>query len=401
MAYTPAERELLIDEAMRKFRETFGFYPRTVASWLIDTHTINYLSEHYEIDTVAICRDQVNTDAYTLVGGYFNQAYYPSKRNIFTPAQTEEFQTNVPVFRLLGPCPIHNYDNHKYSSEELLAPTKKPCYTLEPSSRVMGGSPHAVKWMFDSYYSEESLGFAYAQIGQENCFLNVGELVLDGTRLQIDTLLARGDVSFMKMCDTGRAFREKFPKETPPTSVVAPNNWDSTDVQSFYYDCKNYTANLFRFEEAIFLRSFFLFDERVKEHYLEKTCKTFDAIYENLPIVDSKVSEDSEKKSCGLMIDTDGSVARAERVGENALCVSWCGGSVTFREDRIVIRAPRLVWYGNSRTAAVELDRERITLEYKGVRYGLLAEDAKISSKGEDLILTSQTGTITLIPQKI
>ena len=38
MAYSPSQREALIDEAMRKFKETFGYYPKTVGSWLIDTH---------------------------------------------------------------------------------------------------------------------------------------------------------------------------------------------------------------------------------------------------------------------------------------------------------------------------------------------------------------------------
>lgn len=32
-----------------------------------------------------------------------------------------------------------------------------------------------------------------------------------------------------------------------------------------YYDCKHYTANLFRFEDRIFLRSLFLFDERIED----------------------------------------------------------------------------------------------------------------------------------------
>ncbi len=133
MAYTPEQRELLIDEAMRKFREVFGYYPRTVAGWVLDTHTLNHLAKNYDISAVAICRDQANTDAYTLLGGYFNQAYYPSVNNIFTPAQSREMQTEIPVFRLLGPCPIHNYDNHKYSSEEFKALGRKSaCFTLEP-----------------------------------------------------------------------------------------------------------------------------------------------------------------------------------------------------------------------------------------------------------------------------
>jgi hypothetical protein len=184
---------------MRKFKEVFGYYPKTVGAWVIDTHTLNYLSKHYDISAVAICRDQANTDAYTMLGGYFNQAYYPSKNNIFTPAQSKEMQTSVPVFRLLGPCPIHNYDNNKYSSDALRALGRKSaCFTLEPGW-YMGSTPDVVRWMFDSYYGEESLGFAYAQIGQENSFLKVKDQVLEGTRCQIEMLLEKGDVSFQKM----------------------------------------------------------------------------------------------------------------------------------------------------------------------------------------------------------
>ena len=35
-AYTQKERRLLIDEAFRLFRETFGYYPTVAGSWLLD-----------------------------------------------------------------------------------------------------------------------------------------------------------------------------------------------------------------------------------------------------------------------------------------------------------------------------------------------------------------------------
>lgn len=237
MGYTPQEREMLIDEAMRKFKKTFGHYPRTVASWLIDTHTVNYLTEHYEIDALAICRDQANTDAYTLLGGYFNGAYYPSKNNMFTPAQTAEYQVNTPIFRLLGPDPIHNYDNCQYGSDAMKQ-VKHVCYTLEPAW-YPGRTPAITDWFFDTFYGNESLGFAYSQIGQENSFLVFRDEVLRGTRMQLEQLLARKDVTFQTMGETGAAFKRRYPAGTPATAVTALTNWDSEDVQSVYYSCKN------------------------------------------------------------------------------------------------------------------------------------------------------------------
>ncbi|MBR6725848.1 MAG: hypothetical protein IKL81_02545 [Clostridia bacterium] len=398
MAYTPHQREMLIDEAMRKFRAVFGTYPKTVASWLIDTHTLNYLAAHYHISAVAICRDQANTDAYTLLGGYFNQAYYPSVNNIFTPAQSREMQTDIPVFRLLGPCPIHNYDNHKYSSDEFRA-IGHQAFTLEPCCE-MGNREDAVRWMFDSYFGEESLGFAYAQIGQENSFIQQKERVLRCMRMQIGMLMERGDVEFKKMGDTGDLFRRLYSQTTPATSVVALNNFDSEDIQSVYYDCRNYTANLFRYEDKIFLRSLFLFDDRVKDRYLDETCTTFDAIYENLPIVDSRTGGAENRKQCGLAIDAEAVPFTVNKVADEVLRVEFAERAVTFYTDRIEIAADRLLWYREGGSADVTLDGEGLAFAYKGYRYRLDVEGAATVLREGNIAIESTDGIITLIPRK-
>lgn len=398
VAYTRAQRERMIDEAMRKFREVFGCYPRSIGGWVIDTHTLNYLAEHYDIAAAAICRDQANTDAYTLSGGYFNQAYYPSRNNIFTPAQSPAMQTPVPVFRLLGPCPIHNFDKNKYSSDALRA-IDSNCFTLEPCWH-MGSTPDAVKWMFDSYYGQESLGFAYAQTGQENSFHYARQQVLGGLRMQIEQLLARGDVSFQKMGDTGALFRQQYPVETPATSVVALDNFDSEDVQSVYYDCKHYTANLFRFEDRIFLRSLFLFDERIEDLYLNDTCTTFDAVYENLPMIDTMACPDEEKKQCGLMIAAENESFTAKKIADGTLQVSFGRRIVVFRDDRIEIMTDALCWYRNSIRANVTVSGNSLLFEYKGHPYRVDVEGARIIEHDATIDLIPANEKVTIYPRK-
>lgn len=46
---------------------------------------------------------------YTIWGGYWNQAIIPSRVNAYMPAQTEEGQIPVPIFRMLGSDPIYQY----------------------------------------------------------------------------------------------------------------------------------------------------------------------------------------------------------------------------------------------------------------------------------------------------
>jgi len=99
VGYTKPQREAMMDEFFERFKEYFGYYPRVFGSWLFDSHTIRYISDKYGIDAVCNCKEQYGTDGYTLWGSYYGQAYYPSRTNVFFPAQSKEEQLPVPLFR--------------------------------------------------------------------------------------------------------------------------------------------------------------------------------------------------------------------------------------------------------------------------------------------------------------
>src|SRR5665213_1983512 len=126
--YTPEERRKLVDIYMSDFKAIFGHYPRTAGSWYIDEITMAYMVKRYGIVASCNCKDQVGTDGYTLWGGYWNQAYYPSRLNAYMPAQTKAGQIDVPVFRMLGSDPIYQYGRSPGMS------------TLEPVYSKAGGS---------------------------------------------------------------------------------------------------------------------------------------------------------------------------------------------------------------------------------------------------------------------
>jgi hypothetical protein len=301
---------------------------------------------------------------------------------------------------LLGPCPIHNYDHRKYCSEEIRNTWKRAVsvFTLEPACNL-GKSPEAVKWMFDVNYDAESLGFSYTQIGQENSFFFWRDELMLTLKMQIDQLLERGDVRFMKMCDTGEVFKKRFPGLTPPTSVTALNNFDTADVQSIYYDSKSYTANLFRFEDKIFFRSLFLFDEQVKDLYIDKICSTFDAVYENLPVVHTYFVPEEKRCECGLMIDSSGEPFTAEKIRDGVLKVTFGDGYVVFEEDKMEIKTKKLTLFGNSINADVDISERGLSFTYKGNTYTLCTDGAVPVRVGENIEITSREGIITIFPE--
>ena len=393
VAYPVKEREILIDEAMRKFKEVFGYYPRTVGSWLLDTYTVNYLSENYEIDALCYCRDQVNTDAYTFVGGYFNQAYYPSRNHMFIPASSDETQVNIPTFRLLGPDPIYNYDNGKYASEGC----KHGPYTMElVHDRTSGRNPKIVDWYLDSYFRNESLGFAYMQIGQENSFAAYD--IVPPLRMQIEKIKALGDVKIEKMCDTGKAFKERY-SSTPATSVCALKNWDTPDLQSVYYDSKNYTANVMRMDDKVFIRSLYLFDDRIVDVYNTSPCTTFDSVYESLPLVDTYYQRGDTDGGLGLILDECATPFSAREYSEGELILSWNDKSVIFKDKSIIIKNCTLSFTYSMVNTKISVENDCIYYEYNSHKYKLCVSGGEVSKR--DGTITIKGEEITVTPTKI
>ena len=393
VSYSLHEREILIDEAMRKFREVFGYYPRTVGSWLLDTHTVNYLCDNYEIDALCYCRDQVNTDAYTFVGGYFNQGYYPSRNNMFTPASSEETQVNTPIFRLLGSDPIYNYDYGKYASDGC----KKGPYTMElVYDRTSGRNPKIVDWYLDSYFNNESLGFAYMQIGQENSFAAYN--IIEPLRMQIEKVEKLDGVIFEKMGDTGRNFKKRY-SSTPATAVTALKNWDTTDCQSVFYDSKNYTANIMRHEDKVFIRALYLFDDRITDIYEVTPCTTFDAIYENLPIVDTHYQKGDTNGGYGIILDDEATPFTATKTGEEELTISWNDKSVVFKNNAILLNNCQLLFAYSMVNTKLDVKSDYIDFEYKSHKYRLNVLGAEVTN--DDGVIKISGKNVTLIPTKL
>lgn len=283
MAYTLEERRLLIDEQMNAFKEVFGTYPRSVGSWLLDSDSLAYMRETYGIVAACICRDQFGTDGYTLWGGYYGQGYYPSKENLICPAQTTDYQLNVPVFRMLGPDPIHQYDSGLDEQYDPAAAQK--VFTLEPALGC-GQDPAWMDWFFHTTFEAENLGFGYAQVGQENFYS--WQQIGASLTTQIDKLvagIAAGKWEALTLADTGEWFSKTYPL-TPPTAISALTDPQNTGKQSVWYDSRRYRVNWYTDGNRVGIRDCFLFDQTWVDRYREAPATGNAAVYENLPVVD-------------------------------------------------------------------------------------------------------------------
>lgn len=278
--YTQAERKKLVDVYMAKFKSLFGYYPKSVGSWYIDAWTLNYMYEKYHIVASCNCKDQIGTDGYTLWGGYWNQAYYPSKVNGYMPAQTEKGQVPVPVFRMLGSDPIYQYDSG-------LGGNGQGVITLEPVYNNAGANKQWTETFLDAISEQPCLAFNYAQAGQENSFTwKEIQLGLEMQMPILEKMYRDGKIKIETLEQSGRWFKKNF-KTTPATAVTAIKDPQDKGNKTIWYNSRYYRCNiLINKEGKLTFRDIHLFDEKLKSSYYDTPGTTSHFIFETLPFVD-------------------------------------------------------------------------------------------------------------------
>ena len=338
--YSPADRERLLDAAFLKFREIFGEYPTVVGCWSLDSHSLAYIEKTYPIAAACICRDQYGTDYTTLWGGVYNGGYYPSKNNLLCPANTKEQQINVPVFRMLGPDPLYQYDMGLGEPEKPQA-----VCTLEPVYPEGGGSERWVRWYLKENYNDKGLSHAYAQFGQENSF--GWEEIKKGLPMQFKLLhekVQAGQIELMTLGETGRWYADAF-KTTAPVAMCTDSDWNGNGYRSVWYASRFYRANLLYRDGTVWFRDLQLFDSAYRPEGSDSASASPETGSFNLPVTDGfRFSKDGIR--AGIYVErengepwrTDAPFVSAAENGEIRVT---CGAfSAAFTETQIRLRLP-------------------------------------------------------------
>jgi len=386
--YTPEERDQLVDVYMRDFKKIFGYYPKSVASWFIDAHTLNYLSKKYKIVASANCKDQYGTDGYTLWGGYWNQAYYPSLKNAYMPAQNEKNQIPVPIFRMLGSDPVRQYD-------EGIGTHRQGVITLEPVYKFGGGDSVWVHWYFKQFVEGESMQYAYVQVGQENSF--TWDAMSKGFEIQLSLIARLRDEKKIKvetLAASGKWFREHF-KITPATSVTVNEDIDGSNSKTVWFDSRFYRLNLLWENGSLRFRDIHLFDEDFASEFLTKKSTSNQCSFFTLPFVDGHVWSSSEKIA-GLRFKTIVDGTEILLNGDNPIINSTISGGLDIswplknsndtlqmhideRKIEMVMLGKPINWFLDLSTSSdaklpfKKIGASRIDCEFQGMKYSISA----------------------------
>ncbi|WP_428329869.1 hypothetical protein [Mucilaginibacter sp.] len=412
--YTPAEREKLADVYMIDFKKIFGYYPKSVASWFIDAHTLNYLYQKYKIVASANCKDQYGTDGYTLWGGYWNQAYYPSKINSYMPAQHAANQIPVPIFRMLGSDPVRQYDNG-------LGTSRQGVVTLEPVYKFGGGDSTWVSWFFKEFVKGEPMEFAYTQAGQENSF--TWDAMAKGFELQMPLIASLRDAHKIKvetLAASGEWFKAHY-KVTPATSVTINNDIPGSDRKTMWFNSRFYRTNLLWEKGTLRFRDIHLFNEKFPSVYETKKATSNECSFFTLPVVDGYIWSNA-RQMAGLRFKANINGSEVDLEGGNPVITSPVPGKLQIvwplksgygtlvvdmdeREIKMKVTGAKQVdWFldlavaDKAKLPFTKINRKQVICSFEGMNYFLKASTGYFEKQGAGSVfkIYPEKGTLTL-----
>ena len=405
IGYTPNERRKLADTAMATFRRIFGRQAKTVASWNLDAITLGHLHDHYEIDAFANCRDQLATDGFTIWGAPI-AAYYPSRRNAWSPALRADNQISTPMFRLLGQDPVYYYD------KTLSYPD-----TMEPVW-ASGQSETFVRRFLDMIAQAPAQSFAYAQLGQENSF--GWPAMRKAYPMQMDQLAQvrrESGLIVETMSETGRRFKRSF-RSTPPQAQVMlkdPFGNEKLPQRTVWYQSKYYRANLHFRGDQFYLRDLHVYSDRFPQPYLTDTARQHGIEQRMLAVLDGYHWSDGKVRAMGrfVLIGKDGRATPLTMAGRPAVSeaksglqtsVPLSGGGAfvsTFGESDIEFRLSgppsrsrlALVFeWAAGRSALEDVATSRLSYRFRDLPYAVRVSNGAASKIGDGVRITGAEG---------
>ncbi len=416
IGYSEAERIKLADTAMREFKRVWGHYPSSIASWNLDSFTMNYMTERYGIDAYAVCRDQIATDGFTIWGAPI-AGYYPSKVNCWSPAVERSNQISTPVFRMLGQDPVYYYQ------KEWTLPTGQRLGepdTMEPAW-TSGRSPEFVKGFLDMISESATLKFSYAQMGQENTFPWPQQQ--DGYPMQMKALAElrdAGKVHVETMGESGRRFKRAFTITPAQAQVQLHDPFGNTAPaqNSIWYQSRFYRANLHIKGDLPFLRDLTVYSDLNPQPFLKVATREGNVEQRMPAILDgyhwSKSPGSSTEEGAGGYFTLNGTRLRLSgppRVTEEGsiLNIELPVGEgrvlhISFDEQKFSCslspkqQAPLALSFewDSSKAASIEVKPQHVTYHKQDFEYGVDIKDGQATASTNGWTVTGNKHGVTL-----
>ena len=237
VSYDTKEQQELVDTVFTTFKQTFGYYPKTVGAWWIGQDALNYMQKKYGIVAALRAADQFDLDAYSIWGTPWSIPYVSSSTNEGIPASSGN-NSHVVILQWAPRDPTRAYGTTFAASTFSIQDYSLKGYGIsyfdylahiflqKPMDQIVigleGGNPVAA---YDGQYKE--------QLSQAASWQKEGKITILSAREYASSFLATGRI-------------------IAPTRYFLSNDFTSKD-QSFWYNSSLYRVGIEKQGDEVYL----------------------------------------------------------------------------------------------------------------------------------------------------
>lgn len=230
--YVQADRIKLIDTIFEEFKKNFGYYPKSVGAWWIDSFSLDYMKKKFDLAANLTVADQFSTDGYKLWGQYWSVPFYPSKYHAGMPARTVENKLDLVTIQWASRDPLNGYGRAGESTFS----------TQDYFTRNL--SDDYFEKLVNLYTKQNGNKFGHITVGLEGDF--TPEVYSGHFSRQLDLVKRRQDEGRIKavtMKDFGKWYKDAFPRLSPP-QIIQTDDLLGKRMKTFWYQSPAYRVNI-------------------------------------------------------------------------------------------------------------------------------------------------------------
>ena len=254
--YTQADRKKLIDTVFSLFKDQLGFTPSSVGAWWVDSFSLSYLKEKYQITASLTVADQFQTDGYQVWGQYWSTPFYPSRYHAAIPASTDDTKLDIVVMQWAARDPLSGYGGgakeSTYSIQDYLLHKLDLDY-LEKLLRLYGEK-------HDNKFGQVILGL------EADLPPNFYTDSFDDHLSLVKKLADSGQFKLVAMREFSQWYRQEFPNLSP-THTIAPTDLLGSEKRAIWYQSPNYRIGLQTGPEGTKIIDFRTYHPNLEEPY--------------------------------------------------------------------------------------------------------------------------------------
>ncbi len=251
----PDARKAIIDAYMERFKQIFGYYPRSTVAWMIDTDSLQYLKEKYGVLVHQITREQWGTDSYTLYGGPPHLPYWPSENWLLIPA--ENFSSTMPlVVRQTITDPVWVYGDTTSS------------YTSQPNDYALrSATTEYFLHLFTQAHKQSTEQHTFALVGLENSMAQPDYLEFEKQLRVISSWKQESNLAQVATLSEYATWRSE--QNTVWPQLHAAKDFSSEDEQVWILTTPKYRARVRLSQSELFVSDLRVYDQRMSDPYVD------------------------------------------------------------------------------------------------------------------------------------